>query len=66
MQKYSNAQTRELIDLWIDSERNRVILKRKLVDGVTYERLEEEMGLSARQIKRIVKAGKEIIDAHAK
>lgn len=43
-----------LIDLWINSERNRKILKRRLIDGIRYEPLAEEFDLSVRQVKNIV------------
>lgn len=43
-----------LIDLWVNSERNRRILKRRLIDGIRYEPLAEEFGLSVRQVKNIV------------
>ena len=46
-----------LIDEWIigkNSERDRAILKRRLLDGVCYEPLAEEFDLSVRQIKNIV------------
>lgn len=42
-----------LIDEWIFSERDRAILKRRLLDGIIYEDLAEEFGLSVRQIKTI-------------
>ncbi len=43
-----------LIDEWIFSERDRKILKRRLLDGITYEKLAEEFDLSVRQVKNIV------------
>lgn len=46
-----------LIDEWItgrNAERDRSILKRRLIDGLTYERLAEEFDLSVRQVKNIV------------
>lgn len=46
-----------LIDEWIigkNSERDRAILKRRLLDGVCYEPLAEEFDLSIRQTKNIV------------
>jgi len=46
-----------LIDEWIFSERDRRILKRRLLDGITFERLAEEFQMSPCQIKRIVKQG---------
>lgn len=46
-----------LIDEWIFNERDRRILKRRLLDGITFERLAEEFDMSPCQIKRIVKQG---------
>lgn len=43
-----------LIDEWIRKERDRAILKRRLLDGITYEKLAEEFDLSTTQIKTIV------------
>ena len=50
----SNSQIAHLIDEWIHSERDRKILKRRLIDGVCYEPLADEMDMSVRQIKNIV------------
>ena len=46
-----------LIDEWIFSERDRAILKRKLLDGVTFEQLAEEQYMSTQGIQKIVYAG---------
>lgn len=43
-----------LIDKWIFSERDRAILKRRLLDGITFEDLSAEFDLSVRQTKNIV------------
>ena len=43
------------IDEYIFNERDRKILKRRLLDGITYERLAEEFDMSVKQIKNIVK-----------
>lgn len=52
-----------LIDEWILNERDRNILKRRLLDGVCHEPLAEEFGLSVRQIKDIIyKAQKVLFD----
>lgn len=48
------SQVEALIDEWIFNERNRRILKRRLLDGITYERLAEEFDLSVQQTKNIV------------
>ena len=49
-----NSEISRLIDEWIKNERDRKILKRRLIDGICYEPLAEEFGLSVRQIKSIV------------
>ena len=43
-----------LIDEWIFKERDRQILKRRLLDGICYDQLAEEFSLSVRQVKNIV------------
>lgn len=53
----SNSQLCEIIDEWIkgrNAERNRAILKRRLIDGICYEPLAEEFELSVRHVKDIV------------
>lgn len=50
----SRAEWESLIDQWIFSERDRAILKRRLLDGICFERLAEEFCLSDRQTKNIV------------
>lgn len=53
-----------LIDEWIHNERDRQILKRRLLDGITYDRLAEEFDLSVRQVKNIVYKSEIKIFAH--
>ena len=50
----SRSEIEYLIDEWIFSERDRAILKRRLLDGICYEPLAEEFDLSVRQVKNIV------------
>ena len=54
MRDYTNSQIRSLIDEHIHNERDRAILKRRLCDGLTYERLAEEFDLSTQRIKAII------------
>lgn len=54
MMEYSNSQIRDVISEWIHSERDRRILERRLIDGLTFERLAEEFDMSVRQVKNIV------------
>ena len=57
MREYTNSEVSDAIDDLIHSERDRAILKRRLIDGLTYEKLAEEFELSVAQIKRIVYKG---------
>ena len=54
MNAYTNSRIRELIAEHIHSERDRRIMERRLVDGVTFEKLAEEFEMSDRQVRRIV------------
>ena len=50
----SRSELSHLIDEWIFNERDRAILKRRLLDGVIYDKLAEEFDLSVRHVKKIV------------
>lgn len=52
--KVSTSELSYLIDEWIFNERNRKIVKRKMIDGITFEKLAEEFDLSVQQVKSIV------------
>lgn len=62
--EYTNSQISHLIDEYIHSERDRKILKRRLIDGLTYEKLSEEFDLSVRQTKKIVYKSEELLFCH--
>lgn len=64
MMEYSNSQIEHMIDEWIHSERDRAILKRRLIDGITYEILAEEFDISVRHIKRIIYKSEELLFKH--
>jgi len=59
--EYTNSQIEYIIDERISNERNRKILKRRLIDGVCFEPLAEEFDLSVRQVQNIVYKGQEKI-----
>lgn len=59
MIEYSNSQIAALIDEYIHSERDRQILKRRLIDGITYDELSAEFNISVRHIKTIVYKGQD-------
>lgn len=48
------SELERLIDEWIFNEKYRLILKRRILDGVTYDKLSEEFDMSVRQVKNIV------------
>lgn len=50
----ANSEIDYLIDQWIRSERDRAILKDRLINGMTFERLAEKHDMSVRQTKNIV------------
>lgn len=54
----------DLIDSWIFSERDRFLLKRILLDSISYEKVSEEIGLSVRQTKRVAIKGMKILIDH--
>ena len=60
----SRSEMRMAIDEWIFNERDREILKLRLLDGLTYERIAERMDMSDRQIKRIVYRTEDILFRH--
>lgn len=64
MIEYTNSQIEKAIDEYIHSERDRNILKRRLIDGVCYEPLAEEFDLSVRQIKSIIYKCENIVFRH--
>lgn len=53
--EYTNSQVRDLIEEHIHSERDRAIMRRRLIDGIRLEPLAEEFDLSTVQVKRIVR-----------
>lgn len=63
----SRTEIESAIDEWIigkNAERDRKVLRRRLIDGVTFERLAEEQELSVSQVKRIIWKNAEIIFRH--
>ena len=50
----SRTDMEHMIDEWCHNERDRAILKRRLLDGICFEPLAEEFNLSVRHVKTIV------------
>ena len=51
----------ETIILQTHAQRNRNLMKRRLIDGLTYEELAEEFDLSVKQVGNIITASEDII-----
>ena len=64
--EYTNSQMRALILDHVHSLRDRRILERRLIDGITFERIAEEFELSERQVKNIVYRNEQILFRHIK
>ena len=60
----SRTEWENLIDEWIFSERDRNIIKRRLLDGLTYKELQDEFNLSIDRLKRIIYKGQNKIFKH--
>ena len=52
MREYTNTEIAHEIDEKIHSEVDRNLLKRRLIDGLTQEKLAEEFDMSVRQVQR--------------
>ena len=53
----SRSEWEHLIDEWILNEKDRAILKRRLLDGLTFEQLANEFNYSSQNIQRIIYKG---------
>lgn len=65
---WCRSQLEVVIREWINgpnADRNRRLVARRLFDGVTFERLAEEFGLSPRQTRTIYHKCEQIIYRHA-
>lgn len=57
----SNTELSQLIDEWIKGERDRKIMKRRLIDCICLEPLAEEFDLSVQRINSIVSKNTKIL-----
>ena len=52
--QYTNSEINHMIAEQIHSERDRQLMRRRLIDGRTYDELSAEFYLSRRQVARII------------
>lgn len=62
--EYKNSEIEKIIDEYIHNQRNRALLKRRYIDGITLEKLAEEFDLSVRQVKNIIYGNEDVIFKH--
>ncbi len=66
----TNEQIEKAIDSWIHSERDRIILKKRLIDGYTFQQISDylwdnhKITLSIRQLKNIVPKAEQKLFKH--
>ena len=65
---HPREEIEEQIDRWVicmrNAERNRAILKRALIDGISYERIAEEFGISVTTVKDAIYKSEEKLFTH--
>lgn len=69
LDNFSKSEIDKLIDEWVigkNAERDRSIIRRRLFDGITFEKLAEEFDLSVRQTKNITYKYERKIFSHLK
>jgi len=59
-----NYEIAEAIDRYVRGERDRAILKRRIIDEICYEPLAEEFDISVSQLKRILAKSQEQLFKH--
>ncbi|MBR6271175.1 MAG: sigma-70 family RNA polymerase sigma factor [Lachnospiraceae bacterium] len=62
----SRADREHLINTWIFDEKARKALKRRLLDGITYEALAEEFDMSVRGMKKLIYRATDKLSKHMK
>lgn len=60
----SRSEAESLINEWIFSARDRMILRRRILDGLTFDELSEEFNLSPQRAKAIVYQSLDILSCH--
>lgn len=64
MIEYTNSGVVRVIDEYIHSERDRAIIKRRLIDGRTIEQLAEEFDRSPRAMQRKIAKLQSVVFLH--
>jgi hypothetical protein len=62
--EYTNSYVARIIDEYVHSERDRAIIKRRLIDGISIERLAEEFDRSPRAMQRKIAKLQSVVFLH--
>lgn len=60
----SNDDIDRVITLWVKGERNREIMRDRLINTMTYEKIAEKYELSVRYVKTLIYRQEEVIFKH--
>ena len=62
--EYTNSQARELIAEHIHNADDRKMLALRLIDGMTFEQIGFEMGLTTKTVRQRIHKGEEVLFRH--
>ena len=62
--EYTNSQIRDLISEHIHNADNRRMLQLRLIDGMTFEQIGFEMGMTTKTVRIRIHKGEEILFKH--
>ena len=62
--EYTNSQIRELIAEYIHNSDDRKMLQLRLIDGMTFEQIGFEMGMTTKTVRLRVHKGEETLFRH--
>lgn len=57
-----NSEIAQIIDEYVHNEKHRQMLKRRWIDGITFEELAYEFEFSVTQVKRIIHKYDKLLD----
>ncbi len=62
--EYTNSQARELIAEYIHNSDDRKMLELRLIDGMTFEQIGFEMGMTTKTVRIRIHKGEEVLFKH--
>ena len=62
--EYTNSQARDLIEEHIHNSDDRKMLRLRLIDGMTFEQIGFEMGMTTKTVRKRIHKGEEVLFRH--